>query len=133
MRNGDIMKIQYNKYIQYFSNSKFWEKIKKVSKTLGVKTVCYALTLFYILQKKEVPSKDKALILGCLGYFIFPFDFIPDILPAGYSDDIIAMLFTIRRCMKYIDDDIKYKVKLKLKSWFKLSDSYLEQLFKKIN
>ena len=28
MRNGDIMKIQY------FSNSKFWEKIKKVSKKL---------------------------------------------------------------------------------------------------
>ena len=124
------MKIEYDKYIKYFSTNKFWEKIKKISKATGIKVISYALTLFYILQKDEVPSKDKALILGCLGYFIFPFDFIPDILPAGYTDDIIAMLFTLRRCMKYIDDDVKTKVKNKLKLWFKLEDTYLESVLK---
>lgn len=127
-----FMKFEYEKYKQYFSEGKFWEKLKAVAKKAGLKVTAYALILFYILDKDEVPTHDKALIIGCLGYFILPIDLIPDLTPLGYSDDIVAMLFTIRRCIRYIDDDVKMKVMIKLKSWFNVDDDYLFELLNEI-
>ncbi len=127
-----ILKFEYKKYTQYFSNSRFWTKIKATVKKAGLKVTAYALILFYTLDKDEVPSKDKAMIIGCLGYFILPVDLIPDIAPLGYSDDIVAMLFTIRRCFRYIDKDIKIKVREKLKSWFNIEEEYLVNLLNEI-
>ena len=74
------MAYDYNKYTDDFSDGKFWDKIKEVAKKIGLKTTSYALILYYVLQKKEVPFKDKMLITGCLGYFILPIDLIPDFI-----------------------------------------------------
>ena len=95
------MDYDYEKYTDDFSDGKFWDKIKDVAKKIGLKTTSYALILYYVLQKKEVPFKDKMLITGCLGYFILPIDLIPDFIPiAGYTDDVAGMIFAIRKCMK---------------------------------
>lgn len=113
------MAYDYNKYTDDFSDGKFWDKIKEVAKKIGLKTTSYALILYYVLQKKEVPFKDKMLITGCLGYFILPIDLIPDFIPiAGYTDDVAGMIFAIRKCMDYVDDEIKQNVSSKLVSWF---------------
>lgn len=126
------MKIESEKYVKYFSESKFWTKLKEIAKKIGLKTTAYALLLFYILDKDEVPVKDKMVIVGCLGYFILPLDLIPDFTPVGYSDDVVAMIFALRSCRKYIDDSIKQKVMEKLKSWFKVEDDYLVELLDEI-
>ncbi len=128
------MEIDYKKYTHYFSDGEFWEKLKKIAKKVGLKTTAYALILFYVLKKDDIPAKDRALILGCLGYFILPLDLVPDLAPViGYSDDIAGMIFAVNRCLKYVDEDIKQKVSNKLKEWFKVKDDYLEELLKNIN
>ena len=113
----DTMDYDYEKYTDDFSDGKFWDKIKEVAKKIGLKTTSYALILYYVLQKKEVPFKDKMLITGCLGYFILPIDLIPDFIPiAGYTDDVAGMIFAIKKCMDYVDEDIKEQVSNKLVS-----------------
>ena len=127
------MAYDYNKYTDDFSDGKFWDKIKEVAKKIGLKTTSYALILYYVLQKKEVPFKDKMLITGCLGYFILPIDLIPDFIPiAGYTDDVAGMIFAIRKCMDYVDDEIKQNVSSKLVAWFDVEKDYVDDLLKDI-
>ena len=53
------MDFDYKKYMSYFSDSKFWIKIKEVAKKVGLKTTAYALILYYILQKKKTKTNKK--------------------------------------------------------------------------
>ena len=125
----DTMDYDYEKYSDDYSENKFWDKIKEVAKKIGLKTTSYALILYYVLQKKEVPFKDKMLITGCLGYFILPIDLIPDFIPiAGYTDDVAGMIFAIKKCMDYVDDEIKQNVSSKLVAWFDVEKDYVDDL-----
>ena len=130
-KENDAMNYDYKKYTNYFTDSKFWEKMKEVAKKVGLKVTSYALILYYVLQKDEVPLKDKIIITGALGYFILPIDLIPDFIPiAGYTDDVAGMLFAIKKCMNYVDDEIKEKVSAKLISWFDIERDYVDNLLK---
>ena len=132
-KENDTMDYDYKKYTNYFTDSKFWEKMKEVAKKVGLKVTSYALILYYVLQKDEVPLKDKIIITGALGYFILPVDLIPDFIPiAGYTDDVAGMLFAIKKCMNYVDDEIKEKVSAKLVSWFNVERDYVDNLLKDI-
>lgn len=129
----NTVEYDYKKYTNDFSDGKFWSKMKEVAKKIGLKATSYALILYYVLQKKEVPLADKMLITGCLGYFILPLDLVPDIIPAmGYSDDVVGMLFAIKRCMNYVDDEIKENVSNRLVSWFDIDRNYIDNLLKDI-
>ena len=132
-KENGTMDYDYKKYTNYFTDSKFWEKMKEVAKKVGLKVTSYALILYYVLQKDEVPLKDKIIITGALGYFILPVDLIPDFIPiAGYTDDVAGMLFAIKKCMNYVDDEIKEKVSAKLVSWFNVERDYVDNLLKDI-
>ena len=132
-KENDTMDYDYKKYTNYFTDSKFWEKMKEVAKKVGLKVTSYALILYYVLQKDEVLLKDKIIITGALGYFILPVDLIPDFIPiAGYTDDVAGMLFAIKKCMNYVDDEIKEKVSAKLVSWFNVERDYVDNLLKDI-
>ncbi|MCY7009177.1 DUF1232 domain-containing protein [Fusobacterium simiae] len=127
------MNYYYKNYTSYFTDGKFWEKMKEVAKKIGLKTTSYALILYYVLKKDEVPLTDKMLITGCLGYFILPFDLVPDLIPVvGYSDDVAGMIFAVKRCMNYVDDEIKENVSNKLISWFNVDREYVEKLLENI-
>lgn len=104
---------------KYFSDEKFWDKLKKFAKKAGSSVVYAVLLLYYTLQKPEVPKKTKAVIIGALGYFILPIDLIPDMmLGVGYTDDLGALGIALFQVAMYIDDDIKLKAKTKLADWF---------------
>lgn len=103
----------------HYSEAGLWNKIKKYSKKAGSTAVYAVLLLYYVLQKEEVPKKNKAIIIGALGYFILPTDLIPDIAVAvGYTDDIGALLAALWQVSMYIDDQVKTQAKVKLKEWF---------------
>ena len=68
-------------YSDKFSPKGFVDKISKIAKRAGSKLVFAALVLFYTLQSKNVPVKDKAMIIGALGYLISPLDVLPDAIP----------------------------------------------------
>ena len=132
-KENDTMNYDYKKYTNYFTDSKFWEKMKEVAKKVGLKVTSYALILYYVLEKDDVPLKDKIIITGALGYFILPIDLIPDFIPlAGYTDDVAGMLFAIKKCMNYVDDEIREKVSAKLVSWFNVERDYVDNLLKDI-
>jgi len=104
---------------KHYSDSKFWDKLKKYAKKAGASVVYAVLLLYYTLQKPEVPAKTKAVIIGALGYFILPLDLIPDFaVGIGYTDDLGALGLALFQVAMYIDDDIKNKAKTKLKEWF---------------
>lgn len=121
MNSFNEKELKNDKYKNSYSDSSFWNKLKQVAKKVGSKGVFYALVLYYVLQKKEVPKTAKAVIIGTLGYFIFPLDLIPDITPiVGYSDDIGALLLAMGKVSLYIDDQVKNQARKKLQDWFNI-------------
>lgn len=113
----DEEKIQ--NFSKHYSEDGLWKKIKKYSKKVGSSAVYAILLLYFVLQKEEVPMKNKAIIVGALGYFIFPIDLIPDVTPGvGYTDDIGILLAALWQVSIYIDTDVKNQAKEKLKDWF---------------
>ena len=104
---------------KYYSDEKFWDKLKKFAKKAGSSVVYAVLLLYYTLQKPEVPKKTKAVIIGALGYFILPIDLLPDMmLGVGFTDDLGALGFALLQVAMYIDEDIKSKARTKLADWF---------------
>ena len=110
---------QMQKSEKYYSDEKFWDKLKKFAKKAGSSVVYAVLLLYYTLQKPEVPKKTKAIIIGALGYFILPVDLMPDmLLGIGFTDDLGALGIALFQVAMYIDDDVKMKAKAKLEDWF---------------
>ncbi|ANV74337.1 YkvA family protein [Bacillus cereus] len=104
---------------KHFSDEKLWNKLARYAKKAGVSAIYAVLLLYYTLQKPEVPKKSKAVIIGALGYFILPFDLIPDVAgPVGYTDDVGVLLAALVQVAMYIDNDIKDQARNKLKDWF---------------
>lgn len=104
------------KYGKHYSESSFWKKLMKHAKKLGAKTMYMALLLFYAWQSEGVTNKERAMIIGALGYLIFPADIIPDFIPAaGYVDDIAALTIAIYKVMRNITPEIKMQAKAKLR------------------
>jgi uncharacterized membrane protein YkvA (DUF1232 family) len=116
--NFSVNEMQLVKYEKEYSESRLWEKIKKVAKKAGIKVIYYVLVLFYALQSENVTIAEKALIVAALGYFILPLDLIPDFIPiAGYGDDA-AVLYGLIKTLDCIDERVKAQAKSKLKEWF---------------
>ena len=109
-------------FMQYsgkFTNSDFVEKISKIAKRAGSKLVYAALILYYTLQSDKISVKDKAIIIGALGYLVSPLDVIPDAIPiAGLGDDLAVLIYVLNKVLGNVSEDIKAKAKDKLSKWF---------------
>lgn len=102
-----------------FSKRDFAEKISRIAKRAGAKLVYAALILYYTLQSDKVSKKDKAIIIGALGYMISPLDAIPDAIPiAGLTDDLAVLLYVLKKVWTDIDPEIQAKAKKRLAKWF---------------
>ena len=106
-------------YAQIYNPSKLLEKLGKVARKAGAKVVYAVLLLYYALLDGDVPLKDKAIVVGALGYFILPFDFIPDMLgPLGYTDDMGALVLALKTIWTNITPKVKEQALQKLREWF---------------
>jgi uncharacterized membrane protein YkvA (DUF1232 family) len=74
------------------------------------------LQLYYLLHDEHVPLQHKAYIIGALGYFILPLDFIPETILAmiGYTDDIAVMGLVLKLVKDSLTPEIKAKVEAKI-------------------
>ena len=107
------------KYKDKFTQQGFFDKIQRVAKRDGAKLVYVALILYYLIQSEKVSLKDKAIIIGALGYLISPLDAVPDAIPiAGLSDDLGVLLYVLNKVWSSVDDDMKKQAREKLSKWF---------------
>lgn len=106
-------------YSNKFTNGDFIEKISRIAKRAGAKLVYAAFILYYTLQSDKVSVKDKAIIIGALGYLISPLDVIPDAIPiAGLGDDLAVLIYVLNKVWGNVSEEIKEKAKGKLSKWF---------------
>ena len=106
-------------YANKFSQSEFVEKISRIAKRAGAKLVYAALILFYTLQSDKVSTKNKALIIGALGYMISPLDVVPDAIPiVGLGDDLAVLLYVLKTVWTDIDPSIQERAREKPSKWF---------------
>ncbi|HLU23369.1 MAG TPA: YkvA family protein [Bacillaceae bacterium] len=104
---------------KHYSDTKFLNKLKKTGGKLAEKAIYASLVLFYALQSPEVPKKSRMLILGALGYFIFPVDLLPDFLPAvGFTDDAFIIIAAFGKLIGAINEETKEKARKRMEKWF---------------
>ena len=113
-------------YSNKFTSGEFLEKISKIAKRAGAKLVYVSLILYYTLQSDKVSIKDKAIIVGALGYLISPLDVVPDAIPIiGLGDDLAVLLYVLNK-VGTVSEEIKEKAKAKLVKWF--DDDEMEEI-----
>ncbi len=106
-------------YANKFSQSDFVDKISRVAKRAGSKLVYAALILYYTLQSDKISVKNKAVIIGALGYLISPIDVVPDAIPiVGLGDDLAVLLYVLKTVWTDVDPSIKEQARSKLAQWF---------------
>ena len=109
-------------FLQYkdrFTKNGFVEKISRIARRAGSKLVYAALLLYYTLESDKISLKDKAIIIGALGYLISPLDIIPDAIPiAGLGDDLAVLIYVLNKVWGNVNEDVKAKSREKLLQWF---------------
>lgn len=109
----------FMKYKDSYTPNGFIDKISHIAKRAGAKLVYAALVLYYTLQSDAVSLKDKAIIIGALGYLISPLDVIPDAIPiAGLGDDLAVLLYVMRKVWGEVPEEVRGKAHDKLYKWF---------------
>jgi len=113
------MEDNFSRFRDNFSDNQFWDKLKNFASRAGIKVVYAALLLYYVLKNPLTSTKDRAKIIGALGYFILPIDLIPDGIPmAGYADDLAALTWGIYSVAKNITPEVKAQAAAKAHEWF---------------
>lgn len=107
------------KYRSAYSDEAFHKKLLRFAVNLGKEGLRYALILYYVLQRDDLPAKTRAIILAALGYFILPVDIIPDLIPGvGFTDDVAILTAALALVNMYVDDEIRAQADATLERWF---------------
>lgn len=110
---------KHGRFQKHYSESDFWSRLTSHAKKLGKGGLRHALTLYYTLQEPNVPTWAKTVIIGALGYFIFPLDAIPDFIPAiGLTDDLTVLAAAIAFLEMNIPQSAREKADAKMLEWF---------------
>lgn len=79
----------------------FWPKLRKVASSLPF--VEELLAAYYCAFDRDTPRHVQASLIGAIGYFVLPFDAIPDVLPLlGFTDDAAVLAGVVRLVMTHI-------------------------------
>ena len=110
----------YEGYSKFYSEDSFWKKLKGFAGKAGIKVVYLALLLYYMLVDEAVDLKSKMTIGAALGYFIFPLDILPDLLPViGFTDDLSVLFFAISVVKGKINETHRLKARNTMELWFR--------------
>ncbi len=108
-----------NGYSSEYSESSFWEKLRRHARPAGMRVVEHALQLFYAARHPDTPAWAKAVVYGALGYFILPTDAIPDLIPAvGFTDDLGVLVMALTTIAMRVTPDIREQARRQTQHWF---------------
>src|SRR6185503_11305180 len=73
----------------------FWAKVRRVAAALPFTEDL--LAAYYCAFDRATPRHVQAALIGALAYFVLPFDFIPDVMPAlGFTDDAAVLATAVK-------------------------------------
>jgi len=108
-----------DEYSKQYSDETFWDKLVSFAKIAGSEVVERALQLYFAAQDPQTPTWAKGVIYAALGYFIFPADAIPDVIPVvGYADDLGVLVAAVASVAMYITPPVKQQARAKMQDWF---------------
>lgn len=118
------------KYEVLYSEESLMTKISRFAKKAGLNTTYYVLLLYTMLISGKTALKDKAVIIGALGYFICPIDLIPDIMiGTGFLDDASILMFALTTISSSITPEIRLDARKRLHQIFEFDDSELDDSY----
>lgn len=118
------------KYEGLYSEESLMTKISRFAKKAGLNTTYYVLLLYTMLISGKTAFKDKAVIIGALGYFICPIDLIPDIMiGTGFLDDASILMFALSTISSSITPEIRLDARKRLHQIFEFDDSELDDSY----
>ena len=102
-----------------YSRKSFRGKVAAFAPAAGKEVIRKALTLYRCLRDPDTPKWARARIIGALGYFIFPLDAIPDVVPlTGFSDDLGVLALALATVAFHVKPEHKRQAEEKLAGWF---------------
>ena len=99
-------------YSKYYDDKRFWRKVRRIAQKVGGSVLKPVLLLFYMMKSDAVSLKDKAYIVGALGYFVLPIDIIAGL---GYTDDLAVITLLIKYLKDNITPDIEMRAEAKIR------------------
>lgn len=116
------------KFRSAYSEEAFHDKLLRFAGAIGREGLRSALILYYTLQRKDLPVRTKAIILGALGYLILPADVVPDIIPVlGFTDDIGVLAAALAAVSMYVDDAVRARADEALERWLGAAERLLRK------
>ena len=105
-----------------------WTRLSSYLKSIGRVSARPVLLLYYVMQNKDTPWKDKAMIFGSLAYLVLPVDILDAkrIPILGWLDEITSLAVAIQRMSKYITPEMEAEVDCILDRWFPIYAEFEE-------
>lgn len=107
-------------FAEHYSDRTYWDKLSRFARRAGREVAQKSLCMYYAAQSAETPVWAKGVILGALGYFIFPADAVPDFLPAiGFADDLGMLATALLAVATHITAEHRQRAEETLSQWFR--------------
>ena len=88
----------------------FWQKLKATCRKIPF--IDDLTSVFYCAIDPSTPLQVKAILFGALGYFVVPFDVLPDFMPLlGFTDDAAVLYAAIRTVLPHIKPEHRVRAK----------------------
>ena len=79
----------------------FWPKVKRVAAQIPFAEDLVAA--YFCAFDRDTPRHVQLALIAALGYFILPFDFVPDMMPIiGFTDDAAVLATALRLVATHI-------------------------------
>jgi uncharacterized membrane protein YkvA (DUF1232 family) len=97
-------------YAKHYSASGFWGKLSSIPENTGCTIIRMAITLYVLLAECDLSILARTSIVAGLGYFILPFDCVPDFLPFGLLDDLAILTLLVAEMSDLINPKINERI-----------------------
>jgi uncharacterized membrane protein YkvA (DUF1232 family) len=78
----------------------------------------HTVAAYYCARDPQTPLRARIALFGALGYFVMPFDIIPDFLPGiGHLDDAAVMLLALRLVAHRITPEHRESARTRIDAW----------------
>lgn len=105
-------------YAHRFSEDGFRSRARRYARRAGRAVAEPALVLYHTLHDPELPAWARSVIYGALGYFLTPWDAVPDFIPGvGYSDDLGVLTAALATVAAHVSPAARERAREQVGRW----------------